>query len=72
MHCCVLYNAAGYYGVCGEREGALRMLDAFFKTPNHRHLTREAVLNDPDFATMRGQPDFSKLIGNYLIEPRPQ
>ncbi|MCW8131683.1 MAG: tetratricopeptide repeat protein [Planctomycetota bacterium] len=62
VHCCVLYNAAGYYGVRDDREGALRMLEAFFKTPNHRHLSFEEVWNDPDFATLRNDPRFERLL----------
>lgn len=62
IHCCVLYNAACYHAVRGDRERALAMLAAFFATPNHRHVTREALLADPDFASIRDDPAFRALL----------
>jgi tetratricopeptide (TPR) repeat protein len=66
VHCCVFYNSAGYYAVKGEHAGALKMLEAFFKTPNHRHLSREHVLSDPDFTELKRDPAFMKIIDAYL------
>jgi tetratricopeptide (TPR) repeat protein len=66
VHCCVFYNSAGYYAVRGEREGALKMLEAFFETPNHRHLSREHILDDPDFADLKSDPTFLKILDKYL------
>ena len=66
VHCCVFYNSAGYYAVKGERAGALKMLEAFFKTPNHRHLSREHVLSDPDFTELKNDSEFMKLVDEYL------
>ena len=68
VHCCVFYNAAGYKAVCGEREGTLAFLQAFFETPNHRHLKREHVLADPDFAAWIKDEGFLTLVNRYLPE----
>jgi tetratricopeptide (TPR) repeat protein len=62
VHCCVLYNGACYHSVRGDRERALAMLAAFFATPNHRHVTPEEVLADPDFASIRDDPAFRALL----------
>lgn len=66
VHCCVLYNAAGYFGVIGQKDEALKELEAFFKTPNHRHLTREQIAGDPDFAGIKDEPRFGALLAKYL------
>lgn len=66
VHCCVLLNAAGFHAVCGEREQALKMLAAFFDTPNHRHLPRTHFLEDPDFAALRSDSAFTGLLDKYL------
>jgi tetratricopeptide (TPR) repeat protein len=70
VHCCVLFNAAGYYAVCGDKPGMLRMLEAFFKTPNHRHVTREQCLTDPDFKAFVKDPAFLKLLEQHLPAAR--
>lgn len=62
IHCCVLYNAAGYLSVCGEQDHALKMLQNFFETPNHRHLTREEIETDADFEELKKLPAFGKLL----------
>jgi len=62
VHCCVLYNAAGYLGVTGNAAATLVMLKKFFATPNHRHLTREEIENDADFEILKGNPDFKALL----------
>jgi len=66
VHCCVLYNSAGYYAVCGNSGNALKMLEAFFETPNHRHLSRQYLLDDPDFADLKNNPKFLELLDKYL------
>ena len=74
VHCCVLYNAAGYQAVCGERKSTLAFLQAFFETPNHRHLKREHVLADPDFAAWVKDEGFLTLVNRFLPEaavPKP-
>ena len=53
VHCCVLYNAAGYLSVSGQNDAALKMLKRFFETPNHRHLSREEIVNDADFDNLK-------------------
>jgi len=66
VHCCVLYNSAGYYSVCGNSDNALKMLAAFFETPNHRHLSRQYVLDDPDFTELKKDLRFMELLDKYL------
>jgi len=66
VHCCVLYNSAGYYAVCGNADGALKMLQAFFETPNHRHLSRQYLLDDPDFTALKADRRFMELLDQYL------
>jgi Flp pilus assembly protein TadD len=68
VHCCVWYNAAGYRAVTGDADRALQMLQAFFDTPNHRHLTREQISDDPDFAELKKDPRFGELLKKYLSE----
>ena len=62
VHCCVLYNAAGYLSVSGQNDAALKMLQRFFETPNHRHLTRDEVVTDADFESLKDLPAFRKMI----------
>lgn len=62
VHCCVIYNAAGYLSVIGDKERALKMLQRFFDTPNHRHLTREEIENDADFAPLKTETAFRNLL----------
>jgi Tfp pilus assembly protein PilF len=62
VHCCVMYNAACYLAVRGDREGSLKMLAAFFNAPNHRHRTRAEIEGDPDFASLVHDPDFTALL----------
>ncbi len=62
VHCCVLYNAAGYLSVAGENDSALRMLKRFFDTPNHRHLSREEIESDADFDGLKKLPNFKTLL----------
>jgi tetratricopeptide (TPR) repeat protein len=66
VHCCVLYNGACYWAVRGDRVRALAMLRAFFATPNHRHLTRDEILADPDFASLLADADFRGLVDREL------
>jgi Tfp pilus assembly protein PilF len=66
VHCCVWYNGAGYQAVSGNVAGALKMLHAFFETPNHRHLTRNQVEEDPDFADLKNLPEFIQMLDQYL------
>jgi tetratricopeptide (TPR) repeat protein len=66
VHCCVVYNAAGYLAVCGDEEEALRMLKKFFQTPNHRHLSRAEIESDADFEGLKLRPEFSKLLDLHL------
>ena len=68
VHCCVLYNGACYHAVRGEKAKALAMLEEFFRTPNHRHITREEIVRDPDFESLAGDPDFTALLGYRLPE----
>lgn len=65
VHCCVYYNAAGYLGVCGDKAGAIDMLERFFKTPNHRHLTRQEIEHDSDFAALKDSAAFRALLDTY-------
>ncbi len=64
----MLYNGACYHAVRGDRARTVAMLGAFFKTPNHRHLTRREVLSDPDFAAVLNDPEFTALLDRYLPE----
>jgi tetratricopeptide (TPR) repeat protein len=66
VHCCVFYNAAGYLAVIEDSKRALDMLKRFFKTPNHRHLTREEIESDSDFEKLKLQPEFQKLLKSQL------
>ena len=66
VHCCILYNAACYYAVSGADELALVMLQAFFKTPEHRHISREALEADPDLEGLGRDPRFLELIDRFL------
>ena len=66
VHCCILYNAACYYAVSGADELALVMLQAFFKTPEHRHISREDLEADPDLEGLRQDPRFLELIDRFL------
>lgn len=68
VHCCVYYNAACWHAVGGRRAEALRMLKAFFATPNHRHLGREELLADPDLASLKEDPGFRALLDGHLAE----
>lgn len=61
-HCCVLYNAACYHAVRGDRRSALQSLQAFFDTPHHRHITREEIEKDPDFASILTDPELQALL----------
>lgn len=65
-HCCVLYNAACYHAVRGDRKQALGMLDSFFATPHHRHITREEMVADPDFASLLNDSDFRALLDRHF------
>ena len=71
IHCCVLYNAAGYLGVVADNQAALDMLKRFFETPNHRHLTRAEIESDSDFETLKTLPQFQKLLDTYLPKTAP-
>ena len=62
VHCCVLYNGACYHAVRGDKAAALAMLKEFFITPNHRHITKEEILRDPDFETLLHDPDFQAML----------
>ncbi len=62
VHCCVLYNAAGYLSVTGQNDAALAMLKRFFDTPNHRHLSREEIETDADFDKLKEVPAFRSLL----------
>jgi tetratricopeptide (TPR) repeat protein len=66
VHCCVVYNAAGYLAVCGEGDAALTMLKKFFETPNHRHLSRAEIESDADFESLKLRPAFCKLLDHHL------
>lgn len=66
VHCCVLYNGACYHAVNGEPGKALAMLEAFFTTPNHRHISREEIRHDPDFQTLLADPTFQSLLDRFL------
>lgn len=68
VHCCVLYNAACYHAVRGDKAGALAMLTEFFITPNHRHITKEEILRDPDFESLVKDRDFLALLEYRLPE----
>ncbi|MCK6471805.1 MAG: hypothetical protein L6R28_08665 [Planctomycetes bacterium] len=68
VHCCVYYNAACWHAVGGRRAEALKMLEAFFATPNHRHLGREELLSDPDLASLKDDPGFRALLDGLLAE----
>jgi hypothetical protein len=61
-------NAAGYYAVASNKTGMLAMLHAFFATPNHRHLSREHLLRDPDFTAYHGDADFQAVLDRFLPE----
>ena len=66
VHCCVFYNSAGYYAVCGQRADALKMLEAFFKTPNHLHLSRAQIEQDSDFVALKDDKDFIAMLDQYV------
>jgi len=66
VHCCVLYNGACYHAVRGDKAAALAMLKEFFITPNHRHITRDEILRDPDFESLLDDPDFKALLDYRL------
>lgn len=68
VHCCVLYNGACYHAVRGDKAAALAMLTEFFLTPNHRHITKEEILRDPDFEALVKDPDFKALLDYRLPE----
>ena len=68
VHCCVLYNGACYHAVRGDRPRALAMLEEFFRTPNHRHITKEEILRDPDFESLVNDPKFKALLDYQLPE----
>jgi tetratricopeptide (TPR) repeat protein len=69
VHCCVLYNAAGYLGVCGKPDAAMTMLKKFFATPNHRHLTREEIEGDADFEILISKPEFKAMMDSEFAKP---
>jgi len=66
VHCCVVYNAAGYLAVTGDEDAALCMLKKFFETPNHRHLSRAEIESDSDFESLKLKPAFAKLLDQHL------
>lgn len=68
VHCCVFYNAACWHAVGGRRAEALEMIEAFFATPNHRHLGRDELLSDPDLASLKDEPAFRALLDGLLAE----
>ncbi len=68
VHCCVLYNGACYHAVRGDAASALAMLEAFFRHPNHRHITRGEIAADPDFDRVRAEPGFIALLDAHLPE----
>jgi tetratricopeptide (TPR) repeat protein len=68
VHCCVLYNGACYHAVKGDKDAALAMLKEFFMATNHRHITREEILRDPDFESLVKDPDFKALLDYRLPE----
>ena len=68
VHCCVLYNAAGYLGVTGNADATLLMLKKFFATPNHRHLTREEIENDADFEVLKGNAEFKAMLDKEFLK----
>jgi len=71
VHCCVLYNAAGYLSVAGKHEAALAMLRRFFETPNHRHLSREDIVGDSDFEGLSRNAAFQTLIATHFNTTKP-
>lgn len=72
VHCCVLYNAAGYLSVAGQNDAALKMLRRFFETPNHRHLSQDDIVNDSDFENLKNSSAFQALLASNFKEPPPQ
>lgn len=70
VHCCVVYNAAGYLSVRGDRVEAMKMLTRFLENPNHRHLTWEEIESDSDFDNIRTDPSFAKLKNQYFVTPQ--
>lgn len=66
VHCCVLYNGACYHAVRGDKAAALAMLKEFFLTPNHRHITRDEILKDPDFEGLVRDPEFLAMLDYRL------
>jgi len=68
VHCCVLYNGACYHAVRGNKLDALAMWKELFSTPNHRHITREEIVRDPDFESLVKDPDFKALLDYRLPE----
>ncbi len=68
VHCCVLYNGACYHAVRGDKAAALAMLTEFFLAPNHRHITKDEILRDPDFESLVKDPDFKALLNYRLPE----
>lgn len=66
VHCCVLYNGACYHAVRGDKAAAVAMLKEFFITPNHRHITKEEILRDPDFESLVKDWDFMALLDYRL------
>jgi adenylate cyclase len=54
-----LYNVACLYALLGERDRALDLLET---TMRHGFGHKEWMENDPDFASLRGEPRFKKLM----------
>ena len=72
VHCCVLYNAAGYLSVAGKNDAALKMLRRFFDTPNHRHLSFDDIVSDSDFDNLKNLSAFQALLASNFKERSPE
>jgi tetratricopeptide (TPR) repeat protein len=72
VHCCVLYNAAGYLSVAGQNDAALKMLRRFFDTPNHRHLSLDDIVSDSDFDNLKNLSAFRALLASNFKEHSPE
>jgi hypothetical protein len=59
-------------GEAGQKERSLVVLQRFFDTPNHLHLSRKQVETDPDFEALKGTPEFLRLLDKAYAGNTPE